>query len=425
MDVADRGPSPLGCRSCGSFELATFLSLGSLPLADALLRADQLGEPEKRYPLDVALCSTCSLVQILASVPAEDLFCRDYPYYSSFSTTLVDHSRRNVEACIASRRLDERTLVVEIASNDGYLLQHYRDRDIPVLGIDPAEGPASAAAERGIPTLRAFFDRELAQDLVRGGKRAAIVHANNVLAHVEDLNSFVEGIAHLLADDGIAVIEVPYVKDLVDRCEFDTIYHEHRCYFSVTSLAPLFARHGLVLTHVDPLSIHGGSLRLFVARSGHPSDSLQSYLRDESEAGVDRITYYEHLSRQVESIREQLRELLRGLKRRGASLAGYGAAAKATVMLNYVGIGPDLLEFVVDRNVHKQGLFMPGARIPILEPAELLRRKPDYALLFTWNLQDEIVAQQKEYQRAGGRFIVPIPTPTILRAEPTTGEGSD
>ena len=397
------------CRSCQGTELTPFLSLGSLPLADGLLRKDQLSLPESRYPLEVAFCSECALVQIMETVPPEELFCKDYPYYSSFSDALLKHSKNNVDGLVTARSLDTSSFVVELASNDGYLLQFYNNRGIPVLGIDPAEGPAKAAVEGGIPTLCSFFDENLAAQLLDQGKQADVIHANNVLAHVPDLNGFVRGIGTLLKDDGVAVIEVPYVKDLIDHSEFDTIYHEHLCYFSVSSLTALFRRHGLFLNHVDHLSIHGGSLRLFVGKHDETSDAVRLALGKESESSVDKLQYYEDFALGVEVIKRELLAHLTQLRESGKTLAAYGAAAKGAVLLNYVGIGREMLDFVVDRNVHKQGRYMPGVHIPILAPEELLKSMPDYVLLLPWNFKHEILEQQEEYRRKGGKFIVPIP----------------
>src|SRR5690242_3774665 len=291
-----RLPDTNSCRSCGGKDLSVFLSLGDLPLSDGLLSKDDLQRQEPRYPLDVAFCPDCALVQILETVPPERLFGADYPYFSSFTNALLEHSAANVAARIAERQLDGSSLVVELASNDGYLLQYYRERGIPVLGIDPAPGPVAAARARGVETMLAFFGRDLALQLAADGRRADIIHANNVLAHVADTNGFVAGIGALLKDDGMAVIEVPYVKDLIDHGEFDTIYHEHLCYFSVTALARLLRRHGLSLNRVEPLEIHGGSLRLFVGRRERADRSVAEYLEAERRSGVDRLQYYADFS---------------------------------------------------------------------------------------------------------------------------------
>ena len=407
----------VACRSCGSAGLRAILSLGRLPLANALLRAEQLGQAEPRYPLDLAFCPGCSLVQILETVPPERLF-RDYPYLSSVAETAVAEAGALARRLAAARGLSAASLVVEAASNDGYLLQHYREAGVPVLGIEPAVNVAAIAREaRGIPTLAEFFSEELAERLARAGSRADVFHAHNVLAHVADLHGFGEGIRRLLKPEGLAVIEVPYVRDLVEGCAFDTIYHEHLCYFSLTALDRFFRRHGLVIHDVERLAIHGGSLRLHVgcarAGGGAPGPRVRGLLAEEAEAGVDRFEFYRGFAARADAVRGALRKLLAGLRREGRRLAAYGASAKGTVLLNFCGIGGETLEFVVDRNRLKQGLYTPGAHLPICAPARLLEAMPDFVLLLTWNFADEIMAQQAEYRRRGGRFIVPIPEPRI------------
>lgn len=402
------------CRSCGHAGLDPVLDLGRTPLADRLVTAAQLGEPEPRYPLQVAFCPLCSLLQILETVPPEVLFCEDYPYYSSFSDALLLHSRDNVLDLIARRRLGPGSLAVELASNDGYLLRNYVEAGIAVLGIDPAEGPARAAEKVGVPTLNRFFTADLASQLAGEGRRADVIHGNNVLAHVADTNGFVSGIATLLKESGVAVIEVPYVKDLIDNREFDTIYHEHLCYFSVTALDHLFRRHGLFLNEVKRLPIHGGSLRLYVEKVERVGDSVKGLLRLEADDRVDRIDFYRDFARRVEQLKTDLRALLGDLRAQGKRIAAYGAAAKGATLINYVAIGPELIDFVVDRNVHKHGKFMPGQQIPIFGPDKLLEAQPDYVLLLAWNFATEIMDQQAEYLRRGGRFIVPVPEPKVI-----------
>jgi SAM-dependent methyltransferase len=402
------------CRSCGSSQLQPILSLGKTPLANRLLTAERSSEPEPTYPLDLAFCPACSLVQITETVPPADLFS-EYAYFSSFSDTTVLSAKRLAERLTRERCLDTASLVMEIASNDGYLLQHYRDLGVPVLGIEPAANIARVAESKKIPTRRDFFGRRLAQELVAEGRRADVLHAINVLAHVADLNGVAAGIALVLKPGGIAVIEIPYLRDLIEKCEFDTIYHEHLCYFSLNALNPLFARHHLAIADVEHLSLHGGSLRLFMAPEGtSPSKRVADMLAAERAAGMLAVEYYRDFSRRIEDLKRALVGMLRRLKSEGRRIAAYGASAKGSTLLNVFGIGADVLDFVVDRSTVKQGRFTPGTHLSILPPEALLERKPDYVLLLTWNFSDEILAQQAGYRAQGGRFIIPVPVPQVV-----------
>ena len=405
------------CRSCGEPGLATFLSLGKTPLADALVSVGDDLDAEEHFPLDVAFCPTCTQVQILEEVPAEKMFVDNYLYFSSFSDELLRHSRENALRLIAERRLGPDSLVVEVASNDGYLLRNFVEAGVPVIGVDPAPDQARVANENGVPTLARFFGTELAAELVAEGRRADVIIANNVMAHVPELNDVMAGVALLLADGGVVSIENPYVRDLVDHVEFDTIYHEHLLYHSCTSIERLARRHGLVLNHVENFPrLHGGTLRWLLGRTEKRSAAATAFLESEQASGLTSLAYYEGFAARVERVRRDLRALIERLRGEGATVAAYGAAAKGATLLNTVGLTTDLVEFVVDRNTHKQGRLMPGTHQPVEHPSALVDRRPDYVLVLAWNFLDEIMAQQQEYSALGGRFVVPVPEPRIVEA---------
>ena len=341
----------------------------------------------------------------------------EYAYFSSYSTTMLAHAEHVVRRMIEERHLGPESLAMEIASNDGYLLQNYMHAGVPVLGIDPARNVLEAARKRGVETLCGFFGSELAEELRDSSRRATVLHANNVLAHVPDVNGVVKGIGRVLADDGVAVIETPYVRDLVEGLEFDTIYHEHLFYYSLTALHRLFQRNGVCVIDVERVAIHGGSLRVFAAPAAtapEPAPSVAELLDEEAHVGVATLAYFQGFADKVEVLKGQLVALLDSLKDQGHRISAYGAAAKGTVLLNAFGIGTERVDFVADRSDYKQGRFMPGVHIPIVGPERLLGEMPDEVLLLAWNLADEILEQQAGYRARGGRFIIPAPAPRVI-----------
>ncbi len=405
------------CRLCGTALRHTFVDLGMSPLCESFLTAEQLDTVEHFYPLHVRICESCLLVQLQAYVPPAEIFT-EYAYFSAYSDSWVAHARAYAERMTERLGLDASSLVVELASNDGYLLQHFVQRRIPVLGIDPAANVAEAARARGVETLVEFFDSELARALVAEGRAASLIAANNVLAQVPELNDFVEGIAILLAPGGVATVEVPHLARLIEGLQFDTIYHEHYSYFSLTTLETLFSRHGLEIFDVEELPSHGGSLRVFLRRPGEGrepvSDDVARVLAEERAAGYDRLDGYGEFATRVADVKWSLLELLIGLRRAGKTVVGYGAPGKGNTLLNYCGIRTDLLDYTVDRNPYKHGRFLPGTHIPIYPPERIAETRPDYVLILPWNLEREIAAQLAYVREWGGQLIVPIPRPEIV-----------
>lgn len=398
------------CRSCDSRHGELVLDLGEQPLANNLLAPEDLSKPEPRFPLRLAVCTDCWLLQITDLVPPVELFS-DYVYFSSYSETWVAHT-----AACAERYLREFTPkhVVEIASNDGCLLRHFAEAGISHLGIEPAENVAAVARENGVATRSEFFTKQTANELA-DDKRADLILANNVFAHVPDLNDFVAGLRVLLTDDGRAILEFPHALDMIAQGEFDTIYHEHVFYFTLTTLQPLMARHGLRITRVESIPIHGGSLRIFVRHERHAADeTVAAMLQTETDAGVTTMKYYEDFSSRAQVAKSALEQSVTALRTTGKRVAAYGAAAKGSTLLNYCQLTADDIEFVADRSPHKQGRLTPGSHIPIVPAEELAKRAPDVTLLLAWNFTDEILEQQSAYREAGGRFLIPIPESRVV-----------
>jgi SAM-dependent methyltransferase len=400
------------CRFCGAPLRHSFADLGSSPLANSYLRADELEAPEPFYPLHARVCERCFLVQLPAVESPEAIF-GEYAYFSSTSASWVEHARRYAESAVRRFGLDERSQVLEVASNDGYLLQFFRERGVPVLGIEPARNVAEAAVARGIPTRVEFFGTEAARRLVAEGTRADLLVANNVLAHTPSLNDFVEAIAVVLVPDGVATLEFPHLLRLIERSEFDTIYHEHFSYFSLLVVERVFERAGLTIVDVEELPTHGGSLRVYARHAqaaGRKSESIESVRTAEQEAGLGGIEVYAGFEARVRAAKRDLLELLVAVKREGRSVVAYGAAAKGATLLNYCGIRGDFVDYVVDRSPHKQGLFMPGVHLPIHPPERVAETRPDYLLLLAWNLREEIAQQMQFVREWGCRFVAPLPT---------------
>ena len=400
------------CRACNAQLGAVVADLGQQPPSNAYLASvGDIGN-ERRYPLRVRLCSACTLVQLDYVVAPEELF-RDYSYFSSYSDEWMSHARRYSDMAIERFGLGRSSLVIELASNDGYLLRNFLPHGIPVLGIDPSDTVAEAAAKLGVPTLVEFFGAAVAKRLADTGRTADLIIANNVLAHVPDVNDFVEGIAILLKRGGVATLEFPHLLKLVLHREFDTIYHEHYSYFSLLAVEKLFQRHGLAVFDVDELPTHGGSLRVYATRTrdreAGDTARLLKVRNDELIAGLGSTDAYTRFAKAVEECRIEFREFVEGAKASGKTVAAYGAAAKGNTLLNYCGATVDEIRFVADRNPNKQSKLLPGTHIPIVSPATLLDAKPDYVLILPWNLKTEVMGQLQKIRDWGGRFVTAVP----------------
>ncbi|HEX2840977.1 class I SAM-dependent methyltransferase [Hyphomicrobium sp.] len=407
----------LPCRACGTPLRHVFVDLGMSPISNAMRLPAEAHLAEAFYPLRTFVCETCKLVQIDDVQPAETHFHGSYTYFSSYSKSWLEHARRYAEMMTERFGLGPTSKVVEVASNDGYLLQYFKAQGIPVLGIDPAANCAEVAErERGIPTLVRFFGIETAHEVAASGK-ADVIAGNNVLAHVPDINDFVGGLKTLLKDGGVVTIEFPHLLALIQNSYFDTIYHEHYSYLSLLAVERLFARHGLTVFDAEELPTHGGSLRIFAGHSGttpSASERLDAFRTREAEAGLDGLEVYGEFAAKVRHAKRALLNLLIGLKEQGARVVAYGAAAKGNTLLNYCGIRGDFIDYAVDASPHKQGLLLPGTAIPVYAPDRIFETKPDYVLILPWNLKDEIMVQSDAIRAWGGKFIVPLPEAKII-----------
>jgi SAM-dependent methyltransferase len=405
------------CRFCRSRLQNVVVDLGMSPLCESYLSQEQLGQMEPFYPLRVYVCGECLLVQLEAFVSAEDIFS-EYAYFSSYSDSWVEHARAFAEEAITRLQLDTRSQVIELASNDGYLLQHFMSRGIPVLGIEPAANVAKVAQAKGIPTLVQFFGEKLATELAATGPKADLIVANNVLAQVPDLNDFVKGMKLLLKPAGVISVEFPHVVKTIMGNQFDQIYHEHFSYFSLTTVQRVFADHGLTTFDVRELPTHGGSLRVFARHDENSAKRIEpdvrAVLQQEAEAGFNRLDGYAGFAERVKETKCKLLSFLISAKRAGKTIVGYGAPGKGNTLLNYCGIRTDFLDFTVDRSPHKQGKYLPGTHIPILHPDKIKDARPDYVLILPWNLKNEIMAQLAYIRQWGGQFVVPIPQVNVV-----------
>ena len=405
------------CRFCGAELTQTFADLGMTPISNAFLKADELNRMEPFYPLHAYVCGACFLVQLEEFESPQKIFGDNYAYFSSYSDSWLDHARRYTEQMIGRFGFGPKSQVIEIASNDGYLLQYFKQKGVPVLGIEPAKNVAEAAVARGIPTLTRFFGVKTARELVAQGTRADLLLGNNVLAHVADLNDFVAGIKVILKPHGVITMEFPHLQHLIEENQFDTIYHEHFSYFSFLAAQRVFAHHGLQLFDVEEIPTHGGSLRIYgrhAERGGEPVERGKELVARERRLKFEDLETYRKFSGRVQETKRQLLEFLISVKRAGKRVVGYGAPAKGNTLLNYCGIRSDFLDFTVDRSPHKQGTFLPGTHIPVYAPERIDEVKPDYVLILPWNLKDEIVNQMAHIRSWGGKFVVPIPRVKVL-----------
>lgn len=400
------------CRFCNKDLIYTFIDLGSSPLANSYLRSEDLYKPEPFYPLHVYICDNCYLAQLPVFEPPENIFC-DYAYFSSYSESWLRHAMNYAETMTRRFRYNSNSLIIEIASNDGYLLQFFKEKKIPVLGIEPARNVAEAAIEKGIPTIVKFFNTSLASELKLEGKLADLLIGNNVLAHVPNLNDFIKGMKIILKPKGLITMEFPHLLRLIEENQFDTIYHEHFSYFSFITVERIFSHHGLMIFDVDEIPTHGGSLRIYachIESKREISEKVQELKEREERIGITDMDFYHSFSEKVKSTKREILNFLIDIKESGKKIAAYGAPAKGNTLLNYCGIRTDFIDFTVDRNPHKQGCYLPGSRIPIYHPDKLKEGRPDYVVILPWNIRDEIIEQVSYIRDWGGRFVTLIPS---------------
>jgi len=413
---AQQNTAAKSCRFCGGELARTFVDLGTSPLCESYPSAADLNRGEVHYPLHVYVCERCLLVQLEEYETAENIFS-DYAYFSSYSDSWLKHADNYCEKMTRQFALNGQSFVVEVASNDGYLLQYFVQRKVPVLGIEPAANVAKVAVEKGVPTLVRFLGAQLASELAAEGRCADLVLGNNVLAQVPDLNDFVKGLKILLKPEGVLTLEFPHLLRLIEHNEFDTIYHEHFSYFSMLTTVRILEAHGLKAFDVEELATHGGSLRVYACRAEAQTHdvakNISKVIADEKKAGLASLDGYASFALQVRQTKWALTEFLLTAAKQGKRVAGYGAPGKSATLLNYCGIGKDLIEYTVDRSPYKQGRFLPGSRIPIFHPDRIRETKPDYVVILPWNLKDEIIQQLQYIREWGGRFVVPIPKLTI------------
>ena len=404
------------CRICGNKNLKKFLSLGKTPLANSFLSKEDLSKEEKKFPLELCFCEKCKLVQLTYIVPSEDMFS-NYVYLSSTTKTFQIHFAKMAEDITKEFKLGENSLAVDIGSNDGILLKGFKKFGVRIIGVEPAANVAQIAEKGGIETINDFFSEKVVTEIIRGKGKADVITATNVFAHIDDIDGVISNVKHLLKEDGIYVIEIQYFVDTIEQMTFDNIYHEHMSYYTLSSLDYFFRKHGMEIFKAEKVDTHGGSLRVFAKQkgSGHKVDSsVNRILEHEKKIGIGDFSLYNNFGEKVYGARDNLVRYIMDIKKQGRKIAGYGAPAKSNTLLNFCGIGKDEIDFIVEDNALKQGLYAPGTHIPVVNPKMLDEKKPDYILILAWNFADEILSKTKKYSESGTKFIIPLPEPRIV-----------